>query len=107
MKTVSEFYEFFDAIPEEKWHKGSLSSDFNSCCAVGHLAGLSAITGGAAYDASTVIALDLIFEKAGFCPAVRTSAERVWTINDKGPFKSAKQNILTALQVCAELGVEE
>jgi hypothetical protein len=36
MKTATEFIEFFEAIPEEKWTTGTFKKG-DQCCAEGHL----------------------------------------------------------------------
>lgn len=38
-KTLPEYYEFFDAIPEEKWCVDKYQNQEGQMCAVGHLTG--------------------------------------------------------------------
>lgn len=37
MKTAREFYDFYAAIPEEKWCTGAYENLKGQCCALGHL----------------------------------------------------------------------
>lgn len=92
MKTVKEFYDFFEAIPEEKWTKLHYSLS-EKCCALGHL-------GCRVVVPFTIDQMNLqnIFYRY-FRPIIIIS-----DVNDHGPHASPKQNILEALQVCAELG---
>jgi hypothetical protein len=36
-KTLGEYYDFFEAIPEEKWGVGEYYNNKGQCCALGHL----------------------------------------------------------------------
>jgi hypothetical protein len=38
-KTLPEYYEFFEAIPEDKWCVGKFKNEQGQMCAVGHVAG--------------------------------------------------------------------
>ncbi len=37
MKTLLDYYKFFESIPEEKWCNYKLLNDKGQCCARGHL----------------------------------------------------------------------
>lgn len=39
-KTLPEYYEFFEAIPEEKWCVDKFINEQGQMCAIGHLTGV-------------------------------------------------------------------
>lgn len=91
MKTAKEFYDFFSAIPEEKWTIGTFLSEDGRCCAMGHL--------GCSRDNTTApgMALENIFQATG---------RFVTEVNDWFyPRETPKQRILAALEDAIKQGL--
>jgi hypothetical protein len=103
MKTVQEFYDFFAAIPANKWCRFSFTNG-DSHCAQGHLREWSL----SKWMRQTDVAFDNIQSTSLLESIFRRAGLPILTDINDAPFPSTpRQNILDALQVCAELGVTE
>lgn len=102
LKTKQDFIDFFSAIPDNKWCKGSLTKENDCHCALGHLGIIHDSAGD--YAAPTrqvqrnITRLARIFIKNKNAPVnVNDAASIIWHVNDSG-YTPPKTKILNALK---------